>query len=78
MLLEKFACKVITVNCETKEVMQIFPRPSDSTPSALKKLSILVKKHKAELGLALDPDADRLAIVAPKRAAVCRRIYPSP
>ena len=42
-----------------------FPRPPEPTPEALAPLGELVRTTRAHLGLALDPDADRLALVGP-------------
>jgi len=43
-----------------------FPRPPEPTPENLSGLCDAVRKHKADLGLALDPAADRLALVDEK------------
>lgn len=42
-----------------------FPRPPEPMPSALVDLGREVVEKKADLGLALDPDGDRLALVGP-------------
>ncbi len=59
-LLRRLGVKVITLNCNSNG---IFTHPPEPTPENLKQLSRAVRKHKADLGLACDPDADRLAIV---------------
>lgn len=47
-----------------------FPRPPEPVPKALKKLGELVIEKKCHIGFALDPDADRLAIVGPDGRAI--------
>ena len=42
-----------------------FPRPPEPSAEALADLGQAVTEHGAALGLALDPDADRLALVGP-------------
>lgn len=59
-LLEKLNCEVIPLYCETNGE---FPRVAEPLPENLTDLSNAVKKHNADIGLAQDPDADRLAIV---------------
>lgn len=60
VLLEALGCKVTTINC-TPDGM--FPRGAEPLPENLEMLSKAVIKHKADIGFAQDPDADRLAIV---------------
>jgi len=59
-LLEKLNCQVIKIHCDNNGM---FPRGTEPIPSHLNDLSNAVIKHKADIGLATDPDADRLAIV---------------
>ncbi|MFQ5608483.1 MAG: phosphoglucosamine mutase, partial [Candidatus Zixiibacteriota bacterium] len=59
-LAERLGCKVFRLNCEQTG---IFPRTPEPTAENLKALGRAVKRHKADLGLACDPDADRLALV---------------
>lgn len=40
-----------------------FPRPPEPTADALRLLRAAVKKYKADVGFAFDPDADRLSLV---------------
>lgn len=47
-----------------------FPRPPEPVPAALKKLSAAVRKYRADVGFAFDPDADRLALVDEKGRAI--------
>jgi phosphomannomutase len=59
-LLEKMGVKVFRLNCEGDGNFVHEPEP---IPENLVSLGKAVKKHKADLGLACDPDADRLALV---------------
>ncbi|MFZ5981708.1 MAG: phosphoglucosamine mutase [Candidatus Zixiibacteriota bacterium] len=59
-LLEKLGVRVIRLNCNADGNFVHEPEP---IPENLKQLGLAVKKHKADLGLACDPDADRLALV---------------
>lgn len=62
-LLEKLGVKVKQINCEGTGNFVHEPEP---TAENLGQLSRAVKKHKADLGMACDPDADRLALVDDK------------
>jgi len=53
-------CKVTELHCTPNGR---FPRRPEPVPEALRKLGQTVRRTKADLGFALDPDADRLAIV---------------
>ena len=68
-LLENLGCKVFRLYCET-QALGTFPRAPEPTRAALRKLASVVSKRKASLGLAVDPDADRLAVASPKRGAI--------
>ena len=59
-LLEKFNCDIFKIHCENNGE---FPRGTEPIPSHLEDLSKAVLYHKADIGFATDPDADRLAIV---------------
>jgi len=59
-LLERLGCRVAAINVETDGH---FPRPPEPLPEHLKPLGALVRRHKADVGIAVDPDVDRLAIV---------------
>ncbi|HEV2670826.1 MAG TPA: phosphoglucosamine mutase [Gemmatimonadales bacterium] len=59
-LLERLGCRVTAINLETDG---LFPRPPEPVPENLKALSALVRRAKADVGIAVDPDVDRLAIV---------------
>ena len=62
-LLERLGCRVTAINLETDG---LFPRPPEPVPENLKALSALVRRKKADIGIAVDPDVDRLAIVDEK------------
>jgi len=60
LLLMKLGAKITKINCKPNGNFVHEPEP---TPQNLEQLCDAVKKHKADFGLACDPDADRLAIV---------------
>lgn len=62
-LLEKLGCKVIKIDCDGSG---IFTRKPEPLPENLKRTCKEVKKHKADIGIVVDPDADRLVIVTEK------------
>lgn len=62
-LLEHFGCDFILLNAEPTGH---FPHNPEPLPENLGDLCAAVKNHHAHLGLALDPDADRLALVSEK------------
>jgi phosphoglucosamine mutase len=59
-MLTGLGCKVVPLNCEPTGH---FPRPVEPTPENLGDLMKAVKSEKADLGIAHDGDADRVAIV---------------
>jgi phosphomannomutase len=59
-LLEALNCDVVKINCDGSKD---FPRIPEPTRDNLKELEDAVKKNKADIGFAVDPDGDRLAIV---------------
>lgn len=59
-LLERLGCRVTAINLETDGR---FPRPPEPVPENLSELSALVRASGADLGFAVDPDVDRLAVV---------------
>ena len=59
-LLERLGCRVTAINLETDGR---FPRPPEPLPENLGELSALVRASGADIGLAVDPDVDRLAVV---------------
>src|SRR3989442_706506 len=62
-LLKRLGCRVTAINLETDG---LFPRPPEPVPENLKALSALVRRTKADVGIAVDPDVDRLAMVDEK------------
>ncbi len=69
-LLKGLGCSVIPLYCEPTPTMKKFPRPPEPTPLGLKKFSALIKKNRAAIGFALDPDADRLVVGSFTRGAI--------
>jgi phosphomannomutase len=61
LLLERLGCEVVAINMEPDGR---FPREPEPVPEHLKELERLVKDSGADVGLAVDPDVDRLALVA--------------
>jgi phosphomannomutase len=66
-LLKALGCKIIKINCDNTGT---FPRKPEPLAENLRQLERAVKKPKADIGFALDPDADRLAIVSEKGQAI--------
>lgn len=60
-LLEQLGCEVIAINDEISGQFAHNPEP---LPENLTELAAAVIKHKAHLGIAVDPDVDRLALVS--------------
>jgi len=65
--LSKLGCKAYTINDEPNGRFAHNPEP---TPKNLRQLSRLVKRKKADIGIAQDPDADRLALCDEKGVAI--------
>jgi phosphomannomutase len=59
-LLERLECRVTGINLETDGR---FPRAPEPIPENLGDLAALVRRSGADVGIAVDPDVDRLAIV---------------
>lgn len=59
-LLERLGCRVSAINVEPDGR---FPRPPEPVPENLGELGELVRRSGAAVGLAVDPDVDRLALV---------------
>ncbi|MBS4027654.1 MAG: phosphoglucosamine mutase [Ignavibacteriales bacterium] len=59
-LLEKLGCEIIKIHCEESGV---FPHAPEPLPENLTELRQRVIEEKADVGFALDPDADRVAII---------------
>src|SRR3989475_6807718 len=62
-LLERLGGRVAAINLDTDG---LFPRPPEPGPENLNALGALVRRKKADIGIAVDPDVDRLAIVDEK------------
>ncbi|NIA28970.1 MAG: phosphoglucosamine mutase [Actinobacteria bacterium] len=60
---EALGCNVIFLN---REPNGLFPRSPEPVPENLGQLAAAVKEHGADLGIAVDPDVDRLALVSEK------------
>ncbi len=60
-LLEKLGCEVIVINGEVNGNFAHNPEP---LPENLRQLSEAVTSNRADLGIAVDPDVDRLAFVS--------------
>lgn len=63
MLLRAVGCRVVELNCE---LSGLFAHPAEPLPQNIKMLCRKVKQAKADVGFALDPDGDRLAVVSEK------------
>jgi phosphomannomutase len=59
-LLEKFGCAVIPLNCD---VSGVFARTPEPIPENLGALCSKVREERADFGIAVDPDVDRLALI---------------
>lgn len=59
-LLEDLGCRVTKLYCEQ---YSRFPRGTEPIPKNLKELGKVVRRTRADIGFATDPDSDRLAIV---------------
>jgi phosphomannomutase len=66
-LLERLGCRVAGINLETDGR---FPRPPEPLPEHLGQLGRLVRESRADVGIAVDPDVDRLAIVDERGEAI--------
>ena len=66
-LLERLGCEVAAINLETDGR---FPRPPEPVADNLGELERLVARTGADVGIATDPDVDRLAIVSDAGRAI--------
>ncbi len=62
-LLREFGCDVIEMNCDVSGVFAHTPEP---IPENLTDLCRRVREEKADLGIAVDPDVDRLVLINEK------------
>ena len=62
-LLEKLGCEVVKINCEKNG---IFPRLPEPIPENLTETMQAVIDSKADLGIVVDPDVDRLVLITEK------------
>lgn len=60
-LLNDLGCEVIPLNMDPTG---LFAHPPEPVPQNLVDLAVAVKKNKADFGMAVDPDADRLALIS--------------
>ena len=60
-LLEELGCKVVKLNCEPTGEFAHNPEP---LPEHLTEISEVIRREKADLGVVVDPDVDRLALVS--------------
>jgi phosphomannomutase len=65
--LEELGCRVIRVHCAGTGV---FPHVAEPLPEHLGDLCHAVRIHNADMGFAVDPDADRLVLIDEKGNAV--------
>jgi phosphomannomutase len=63
ILLKELGCEVIEMNCDVSGVFAHTPEP---IPENLTDLCERVKKEKADIGIAVDPDVDRLVLITEK------------
>ena len=66
-MLEHLGCEVVGINLETDGR---FPRPPEPLPENLKDLGKVVLENRCDIGMAVDPDVDRLALVDEKGEAI--------
>jgi phosphomannomutase len=67
MLLERLGCRVTAIHLETDGR---FPHPPEPVAENLAELERLVRSSGADIGFAVDPDVDRLALVSEQGKAV--------
>ncbi|MGD9141809.1 MAG: phosphoglucosamine mutase [bacterium] len=67
LLLDRLGCEVVTLDCEGNGDFRRNPEPVSAN---LEGLCDVVKKSRADIGFAVDPDADRLSIVDEEGRAI--------
>lgn len=60
-LLQELGCEVIGLNTQPTGIFSHTPEP---VPQNLVELAVAVKENKADLGIAVDPDVDRMAMIS--------------
>jgi phosphomannomutase len=66
-LLEALGCECVSINTAMDEP---FPHSPEPLPENLTELAELAREEKVDIAFAQDADADRLAVVCPKRGAI--------
>ena len=66
-LLDALGCEMVAINLEPDGR---FPREPEPIPENLGALEALVRENDADIGLAVDPDVDRLAVVSEEGRAI--------
>ncbi|MBA3891298.1 MAG: phosphoglucosamine mutase, partial [Gemmatimonadaceae bacterium] len=66
-LLERLGCEVVGINMEPDGR---FPREPEPTAENLKEFEAFVRKERVDIGFAVDPDVDRLALVSEEGKAI--------
>ncbi len=67
MLLERLGCAVTSIHLETDGH---FPHPPEPVAENLRELEVLVRNVNADIGFAVDPDVDRIALVSEDGRAI--------
>ena len=67
VLLKQLGCEVIELYCDCSG---LFPHLPEPVPENLNELAKTVKNNKADLGIAVDPDADRLVLIDEKGSPI--------
>ncbi|MDI6779736.1 MAG: phosphoglucosamine mutase [Bacteroidota bacterium] len=62
-LLKAFGCEVVEMNCDVSGIFAHTPEP---IPENLTTLVVKVRDEKADIGIAVDPDVDRLVLINEK------------
>lgn len=66
-LLAELGCEVVPLYCDSSGV---FPHTPEPLPEHLGALAEAVVQHKADIGIAVDPDADRLVLIDERGHAI--------
>lgn len=60
LLLDELGCRVVKIDCTNSG---IFTRKPEPLPENIRRTCSEVKKNKADIGIVVDPDADRLVLI---------------